>query len=180
MRKGFEIVEAVVAVIILFLLATGIIIVCLKNCTKEVVSLDKNYKSAISAEESFAKSGKFSYSADDTLAGLAKRFGVDWCWLNPNCGAANMEVRLKFPVNFHVIKWNDCDIKGDEDVKNDGSYNDYTIKLTTGKGTGYASNIGGFRKVSLKEITEYCNKMPPFASINDGLLKQVIHVEWYE
>ena len=180
MRKGFSTVEeAVVAVIILFLLATGITIVCLKNCTKEVMSLDKNYKSAISAEESFAKSGKFSYSTDDTLAGLAKRFGVDWCWLNPNCGEANMEVRLKFPVNFHVIKWNDCDIKGDEDVKNDGSYNDYTIKLTTGKETGYASNIGGFRKVSLKEITDYGNKMP-FTSINDGLLKQVIHVEWYE
>ena len=86
MHKGFEIVEEIVAIVILFLIATGIIIVGLKNCTKEVVSLDKNYKSALSAEESFAKSGKFSYSADDTLASLAKRFGVDWCWLNPNCG----------------------------------------------------------------------------------------------
>ena len=55
MRKGFETVEVFVAVVILFLLATGIIMFCLKNCTKEVVSLDKNYKSAISAEESFAK-----------------------------------------------------------------------------------------------------------------------------
>ena len=180
MRKGFLTVEeAVVEVIILFLLATGITIVCLKNCTKEVVSLDKNYKSAISAEESFAKSGKFSYSADDTLAGLAKRFGVDWCWLNPNCGEANMEVRIKFPVDFHVATLAGKDIKLDKDIKDDGSCDDYTFKIQTGSGTGYVATDGGFHKVSLKEITDYGNKMR-FTSINDGLLKQVIHVEWYE
>lgn len=179
MRKGFETIEIAIAFCLTLLLVTGIIKLCMKNSAKEALDLDKNYELAMGAEENYAKSGKFCYAADDTLAGLAKRFGVDWCWLNPNCGAANMEVRIKFPVSFHVSKWNGHDIERSESVKNDGSCDDYTFQLTTGVNTGYASNIGGFRKVSLKEITDYGDKLP-FASINYGLLKQVLHVEWYE
>ena len=179
MRKGFETVEFIVAFGSLFLLAPVIIKLCMTNNAKEAASLDKNYELAMSAEENFAKSGKFFYAADDTLAGLAKRFGVDWCWLNPNCGAANMEVRIKFPVDFHVATCNGENIKHNKDTKDDGSCDDYTFKIHTGTGTGFAAHVGGFRKVSLKEITDYGDKMP-FACMNDGLLKQVLHVEWYD
>lgn len=179
MRKGFETVEIVVAFGLLFLLVTGIIKLCMKNSAKEALDLDKNYELAMGAEENYAKLGKFCYATDDTLAGLAKRFGVDWCWLNPNCGAANMEVRIKFPVDFHVATCNGENIKHNKDTKDDGSCDDYTFKIHTGTGTGFAASVGGFSKVSLKEITDYGDKMP-FACMNDGLLKQVLHVEWYD
>ena len=178
MSKVFKIVVAVV-IGVLFMLMTGIIKFSLKDSSKETVSLDKSYELAMCAEESFAKSGKFCYAVDDTLVGLAKRFGIDWCWLNPNCGSANMEVRIKFPVDFHVTTLNGKDIKRAKDLKDDGSCDDYTFKIQTGSGTGYASADGGFHKVSLKEITDYGDE-PPFSSINNCLLKQVIHVEWYE
>ena len=179
MRKGFESVGFIAAFGLLFLLMPVIIKLCMTNNAKEAVSLDKNYELAMSAEENFAKSGKFCYIADDTLAGLAKRFGVDWCWLNPNCGAANMEMRIKFPVYFHVATCTGEKIKRSKDIKDDGSYDDYTFKIRTGTGTGFAASVGGFRKVSLKEITDYGDKMP-FACMNYALLKEIFHVEWYE
>lgn len=179
MRKGAETVEIAIAFGLTLLLVTGTVKFCMKNSAKKALALDKNYELAMSAEENYAKSGKFCYEADDTLAGLAKRFGVDWCWLNPNCGAANMEVRIKFPVDFHVATCNNENIKSNKDTKDDGSYDDYTFKIHTGVGTGFAESVGGFRKVSLKGITDYGDKMP-FACMNDGLLKQVLHVEWYD
>lgn len=179
MRKGIEAGEIVVVFVWLLLMVAGIITLRTKNSAKEALALDKNYELAMSAEENYAKSGKFCYAADDTLAGLAKRFGVDWCWLNPNCGLANMEVRIKFPVDFHVVTCNGKNIKDDEDTKDDGSCDDYTFKIYTPAETGFAACVGGFRKVSLNEITDYGDKMP-FATMNHCLLKQVIHVEWYE
>ena len=90
-----------------------------------------------------------------------------------------MEVRIKFPVDFHVATCNGENIKHNKDTKDDGSCDDYTFKIHTGTGTGFAASVGGFSKVSLKEIIDYGDKMP-FACMNDGLLKQVLHVEWYD